>query len=128
MKIHIPAGPVLAPTDKKAHWLKGRAPIYEVVGDYDVWVNGELYRVESGYLTNLASIPSPLWWLWPPGYAPASWAATWHDKAYSHWYKWMDKRFADEVFYQIMLYRGANKAVAKMFKLAVSTFGRGGWK
>lgn len=125
MKIHIPAGPILGPTARTAAWLKGPGPRYILLGDYHVWVDDELFIVREGFITNLASIPRWLWWIWPPGYGPAAWAAVWHDDAYKK--AEVPKWFADEVFYQIMLYKGANPIVAKGFRWAVSTFGRGNW-
>lgn len=128
MIVEIEDGPQLRPTDKRVPWLSLGRPRYQLTEDYVVWVDDVKFVVPVGYISDLASIPRPLWWIWPPGYGPAAWAAVWHDRAYSHWYRQISKPFADEVFRQIMLKRGASEWTANRFHWAVSRFGKGGFK
>ena len=129
MRIQIPDRPVLVeiPRNAWAPWLRPGVRRFRLNKDFVVVVDGKHYVVPCGYITDKASIPRVFHWLFPPGYEPVVAASVWHDKAYSHWYLAMSKRYADEVFYHIMLHEGASPRIAKLFRWAVSLFGRGGW-
>lgn len=46
----------------------------------------EYVRVEAGFITDFASIPRVLWWLWPPSQGPYLAAALVHDCLYKTGY------------------------------------------
>lgn len=116
-----------APSDLAAPWLTGRGPRRMVSEDWLLQVDGLWYCVPAGYIFDGASIPAPLWWLFPPGYDPAWEASAFHDFCYSHLYRSVTKAFADDAFRAIMLKSGASPTVAGLFHWAVRRFGRGGW-
>jgi hypothetical protein len=96
--------------------------------------------VPKGYKSDLASIPSWIfWWQW------GKWniAAIAHDYIYDHGYIWfksellmssvavkipMSKAIADYLFLEICLALEINPIVAKLMFLAVYLFGRGNWE
>lgn len=129
MRIEIPRPPAMqkVPASTWAPWLRPGCKRWRLTRDFEVIVDGVRYVVPCGYVTDKASIPAWLWWLWEPGYPPALAAAIWHDRAYSHWYRTLSKRYADKVFREIMLAQGASERVAGLFHWAVKTFGKGGW-
>lgn len=130
MQIKIPKEPKMTevPRSTWAPWLSPGVRRFRLTEDFVVFVDGYRYVVPCGYVTDKASIPKWLHWLFPPNYKPSLCAATWHDRAYSHWYRSMPKRYADEVFRAIMLQQGASPIIANTFHWCVSKFGKGGWK
>lgn len=130
MRIQIPKQPRYReiPRSAWAPWLKPGVRRFRLTADFIVYVDEVRFLVPCGYITDHASIPKYLHWLFPPSYKPVLCASIWHDRAYSHWHLAMSKRYADDVFYHIMLNQGADPKIAKLFKWAVSLFGRGGWK
>lgn len=116
-----------APRNVKTPWLTGRGTRWMVSRDWVVVIDGERYTIPAGYVFNGSSIPWFLWWLFPPTYAPAWEASCFHDLCYSHLWRQVTKRFADDAFRAIMLQQGANSAVAAVFYQAVHRFGKGGW-
>lgn len=92
--------------------------------------------VPEGYKSDLASIPSWIFW-WQFG----AWniAAIAHDYIYEHGYilsdwgkegnkgLYFDKEEADLFFYEICLFLGVKPITAKLMYWAVKLFGRGAW-
>ena len=92
--------------------------------------------IESGFVTDLASIPSFLFWLqW------GKWnkAAIVHDYAYSNGFVsiksqtetkkyYLTRNQSDYLFYQILLFDGVNPFLAWMMFKAVRLFGGKHWK
>ena len=116
-----------APKDAVTPWLAGRGPRKMLAAPFELSIDGKRYTVPEGYIFDGSSIPAALWWLFPPSYDPAWRASCFHDYCYSHLYHRVSKRFADDAFKSIMLKDGASPWVAKVFHVAVSWFGRGGW-
>lgn len=89
--------------------------------------------VPEGYKSDLASIPSWIfWWQW----GKFNIAAIAHDYIYEHGYIWGDwegnrfpvsmfKKSADLLFYEICLFLGVPPLTAKLMYWAVRLFGRG---
>ncbi len=129
MQIVIERQPLLieVPRSAWAPWLTPGVRRFDLVSDFEVWVDGVLYVVPAGYRTDKASIPKWLHWLFSPDYNPSLCASILHDYCYSHLYRAMTKERADTMFRAVMLDQGASKTVACMFYRAVSTFGKGGW-
>ncbi len=92
--------------------------------------------VPKGYKSDLASIPSWIfWWQW------GKWniAAIAHDYIYEHGYIWrefeeglkpihLSKEEADLLFYEICLALGVRRITAKLMFWAVCWFGNGIWE
>lgn len=114
------------PTDAPAPWAK-RTTRWMVASDWVVIADGKRFEIPAGFIYDGSSIPRFLWWLFPPGYASAWEAACFHDWCYAFDHKRISKADADEAFRDIMLKQGAKPWIAKMFHVAVSCFGRGGW-
>jgi len=85
----------------------------------------DVIKVPKDFVTDLASTPRALWWLFPPigRYAKA---AIVHDYLYVAAYK--NKRFADKVFYEAMGVLGVPLWKRKIMYLAVKLFGKGNYK
>lgn len=129
MLISIERQPSLTevPRDSWAPWLSPGVRKFTLAEDFVVWVDGYDYRVPKGYVTDKASIPSWLHWMFSPNYEPSLCASILHDYCYSHLYKSMPKWRADEMFRSVMLNQGASPLVAQIFYRAVRAFGKGGW-
>ena len=77
------------------------------------------FTVPQGFITDLASIPKVLWWLYPP-YGDYMEAAIYHDYLYA---LGIGKSFADKCFKQLMLNYGVSKFTAEIFYQSVKLFG-----
>ncbi|SDO72251.1 Protein of unknown function [Halomonas shengliensis] len=115
-----------APSDAPAPWAR-HATRWMVASTWVVIADGKRFEIPVGFVFDGSSVPRLLWWLWPPGYAPAWEAACFHDWCYAFGYRRVSKRFADDAFRSIMLRQGARPWIARIFHAAVSRFGRGGW-
>ena len=115
-----------APSDAPAPWAR-QSTRWMVAADWVVIADGKRFEIPDGFIFDGSSVPRLLWWLWPPGYAPAWEAACFHDWCYAFGYRRVSKRFADDAFRSVMLRQGARPWIATVFHAAVSTFGRGGW-
>jgi Protein of unknown function (DUF1353) len=71
----------------------------------------EFVRIEAGFITDFASIPRPLWWLWPPSQGPYLAAALVHDCLYKTGYvvnrqtaarRTIDRGEADDLMKEVM--------------------------
>lgn len=129
MQISIPESPRLMPVPANtwAPWLAKRSSKMQLADDYIVYVNDACYKVPSGYVTDGASIPRALWWLWPPYNTDSMIAAVLHDYMYSHLWREITKDRADLIFYETMLHCGASPLKAKLFYTAVRYGGKGNW-
>jgi len=115
------------PRETFAPWLKPRSNKVKVVRDWRVWVDGELFTVPKGYVLDWSSTPRLAWILFPPSYSEARHPAALHDYFYSHLWPHYSRRFADQVFRQMMLDEGANCVVAALFYVSVRAGFGGGW-
>ena len=71
----------------------------------------EYVRIEKGFITDFASIPRPLWWLWPPSQGPYLAAALIHDCMYKTGYvlnidtgekRFIERSEADDAMKEVM--------------------------
>lgn len=115
------------PRDTAAPWLRADADKSQLVQDFRVLVDGERIVVPAGYVSDWASIPRPLWWIWPPTYGPARHGAWVHDYIYSHLWRDYTKRWADRALAACMRHDNAAAATAIVWHWAVHLGGRGGW-
>lgn len=129
MLIGVPKQPQLVEVVRSAYapWLSKGVRRFLLKEDFVVHVDRVSYTVPSGYITDKASIPHWLHWMFSPDYHPALCASILHDYCYSELYKSMPKARADKIFRAVMLSQGASPAVAAIFYQAVKTFGKGGW-
>jgi hypothetical protein len=112
-----------------ANWVLRRRVVYVAKDERAV-------AVREGFEFDFASIPRPLYWLYPPtGQAgnPYGIAALVHDWLYCHRKllrpgqieeSAVTRREADDMFYEIMRYVGCRRTLAWTMWLAVRT---GGW-
>jgi len=116
-----------APSDAPSPWLDSGRPRWMVASPWVVIADGKRFEIPAGFIFDGSSIPRLLWWLFPPGYTPAWEAACFHDWCYAFAYRDVSKAFADDALRDIMTKQGAAPWVARLFHVAVSKFGRGGW-
>ena len=81
-------------------------------------------------MTDLASIPRPLWTVYPP-HGRYTWAAVAHDWPYRAG-RWADgtactRSEADSVLYDLAIHHGARRSKAWLFWLAVRAAGGPAW-
>lgn len=91
------------------------------IGNYP---SEEIITVPAGFVTDFASVPRALWWLFPPHGKYAK-AAIVHDYLYVQAYK--TKAFADGVFFEAMGVLGVPSLTRHLMYWAVRLFGRGSY-
>ena len=89
--------------------------------------NGKTITVPIGYVTDMASTPRVIWWLFPP-FGTYSYAAIIHDFLYMTPEVVVSRRFADAEFRRIMIEDGTSPFVANLFYFFVSLFGVWNWR
>jgi hypothetical protein len=95
---------------------------FKLCRDFSVLVNRNIYHVPKDFVTDLASIPRPLWSLFPPHDSQTIGAAILHDYLY-RFNVGVTRKQADEIFYNALLYGQAGKYTALKFYAAVRLFG-----
>lgn len=109
-------------------WIK--KPCIEPITNYDynicqsleVRVDDKLITIPKGFITDLASIPKPLWPVLAPQYAGFVYPAILHD----FFYRCPDnvtREYADDVFYYALKAEGISTYTAYKLWLGVRTFG-----
>ncbi len=88
------------------------------------WANGRTYRVPALFVTDFASVPRPLWALFPRT-GRHQWAAVVHDWLY--WSHEVTRAEADRVFLDGMRDTGTKLLVRWAMYAAVRIFGRWAW-
>lgn len=92
------------------------------VGEYP---SAEVIVVPVGFETDFASVPRPLWWLFPP-YGPWAKAAIIHDRLYSTREKTREE--CDNIFLEAMAVLSVPVVTRKLMYWAVRLFGRAAYK
>jgi len=79
---------VVAPIHVEAIWPQYKTWLLLTSFEYRLGSpdGAEVVRVEAGFITDFASIPRPLWWLWPPSQGPYLAAVLVHDCLYKTGY------------------------------------------
>ena len=86
--------------------------------------SGDPIDVPVGFLTDFASVPRPLWWLFPMWGRYGN-AAVIHDFCY--WQQTLSRRRADQVFLEAMEVLGVGRGTRTMLFAAVRIFGWLSW-
>lgn len=86
--------------------------------------SGETISVPVGFLTDFASIPRPLWWLFPRWGRYGN-AAVIHD--YCYWEQHYSRKRADEIFLEAMAVLKVSSITRHTMYLAVRLFGCIAW-
>ncbi|WP_336182814.1 DUF1353 domain-containing protein [Fusobacterium polymorphum] len=103
----------------------GKAILLE---EYIYEINGYLIRVPKSFITDGASVPHSLQWLYNP-YGKYIKAAVVHDYLYSVYNNTgINRTLADKIFYFIMKETGVDKRTCRRFYAAVRCFGKTSWK
>ena len=103
----------------------GKAILLE---EYVYEINGYLIRVPKSFITDGASIPKSLQWLYNP-YGKYIKAAVIHDYLYSVYNNTgINRTLADKIFMHIMKETGVSANVRRKFYAAVRAFGETSWK
>jgi hypothetical protein len=95
-------------------------PFRYLVGDYEHPT--DVIEVPYKFITDFASVPQALWWIFPP-WGKYGKAAVVHDWCYST--KWKTKKEADAVFYEAMGVLGVPQWKRTLLYFAVHFFGKG---
>lgn len=90
-------------------------------------VDGELFTVPAGFMTDFASVPRMLWWLYPSRGRRYELAAVIHDWLYST-AAGLDRARSDRVFRVAMLALGVPAFRAAILWAAVRFGGRKAWE
>lgn len=116
---------VVTPLKGRRWMLCGQFSYYTEDGDWTI-------TVPSGFVTDFASIPRAVWWLYPP-YGP-----TWGKAAVVHDYLYatqldpngnpIPRKWADQIFLEAMKVLGANWFRRTAMYQAVRWFAGGAWK
>lgn len=108
-------------------WLKKNSDKFRIHRNLVVKYKDETITVPKGYITDLSSVPRPLWVFYPPGYSYARKPAAVHDYIYTNLHMKYTKKFADQLYYDGVLAMGMPKWKARIAYLFVRLFGRGSW-
>ena len=103
----------------------GKAILLE---EYVYDINGYLIRVPKSFITDGASVPKSLQWLYNP-FGKYIKAAVIHDYLYSCYNNTgINRTLADKIFNFIMKETGVDKRTCRRFYTAVRCFGATSWK
>lgn len=103
----------------------GKAILLE---EYVYEINGYLIRVPKSFITDGASVPHSLQWLYNP-YGKYINAAVIHDYLYSTYNNTgINRTLADKIFMHIMKETGVSANIRRKFYTAVRCFGETSWK
>jgi hypothetical protein len=103
----------------------GKAILLE---EYVYDINGYLIRVPKSFITDGASVPHSLQWLYNP-YGKYINAAVIHDYLYSSYNNTgINRTLADKIFKHIMKETGVDDRTIRRFYIAVRCFGETSWK
>jgi len=103
----------------------GKAILLE---EYVYEINGYLIRVPKSFITDGASVPKSLQWLYNP-YGKYIKAAVIHDYLYSVYNNTgINRTLADKIFNFIMKETGIDNRIRRKFYIAVRAFGETSWK
>lgn len=96
--------------------------------DYIYSINGYDIKVFRGFITDGASVPKSLQWLYNP-YGKYINAAVVHDYLYSVYNNTgINRTLSDKIFYFIMKETGVDNRTTRRFYNAVKCFGETSWK
>ena len=103
----------------------GKAILLE---EYVYDINGYLIRVPKSFITDGASVPHSLQWLYNP-YGKYINAAVVHDYLYSVYNNTgINRTLSDKIFRHIMKETGIDNRTRRKFYMAVKCFGETSWK
>ena len=103
----------------------GKAILLE---EYIYDINGYLIRVPKSFITDGASVPHSLQWLYNP-YGKYINAAVVHDYLYSVYNNTgINRTLSDKIFRHIMKETGVDNRIVRKFYAAVKCFGATSWK
>lgn len=98
---------------------------YRLARDYEVTLGGLRGVVPTGFLTDFASVPRPLWAIFPP-FGRYSRAAVWHD--YRYQFGGCSRAQADGEFLAIMKHLGVPRRQRWPMYLGVRAGGWWAWR
>ncbi len=115
--------PIVAPTPQDGYWV--------LMDDVKISIDcGEIkraYFIPKGFVTDFASIPRPLWWFASPTDYPVLRASLLHDYLYRTGHR-IDRKYADKLFYKLMVEDGMPRWKAKLVYWAVRIFAKRAWE
>lgn len=100
---------------------------FELGTEFIVKVNERIYVVPKDFITDLASVPRPMWALYPPNDTRTIRAAIIHDYLYSGLVL-VERKEADSILYDALISQGVTRYTAYKYWIAVRLFGRSHFK
>lgn len=122
-----PPHTVTVARDTPAPWLDADSEKAQLTDDWWVTIDGVPFCVPVGYITDWASIPGFIEWLYPHDAKPFREPSLFHDYCYSHLWPYVSKAFADKVFREMLKAEGVPVWRRWAFWGAVRVGGKGGW-
>lgn len=116
---------VISPLPDGKNWK-----LVEPFGYYEIWRDGfhtGFWQVATGFVTDFASTPWFIWWMFPP-WGKYGQAAVLHDWLYRERSTYCSRKRADKIFYDAMLVCQTKKWKAKIIYYSVRLFGWKAWK
>lgn len=95
---------------------------FKLCNHFIVLVDKTIYTVPKGQVTDLASIPRPLWALFPPQDTYTIGASILHDYMY-RFNAGVTRKQADDIFYHSLIAGGTRKRTAIKYYMGVRLFG-----
>lgn len=95
---------------------------YHICEEMEIKVDGSLIKIPRGFITDLASIPKPLWPILAPQYSGFVYPAILHDFFYRCPNN-VTRKYADDVFYYALKAEGVSTYTALKMWAGVRTFG-----
>ena len=112
---------VVSPLGDGIFWMLQESMSYDVGSEG----SGNTVNVPGGFITDFASVPRPLWWLFPKWGRYGN-AAVIHDFLY--WDQSRSRKEADDIFSEGMIVLGVRSTTRKALYWAVRLFGVFAWR
>lgn len=96
---------------------------FELGTHFMVMVDEKIYVVPKDFITDLASVPRPMWAFYPPNDTRTIRAAIIHDYLYSGSIS-VDRQEADSILYDALITQGVSRFTAFKYWVAVRLFGK----
>lgn len=100
---------------------------FELGTDFIVKVNDRIFKVPKDFITDLASVPRPMWAFYPPNDTRTIRAAVIHDYLYSGAVS-LSRSEADSILYDALVIQGISRFTAYKYWIAVRVFGQSHFK
>lgn len=95
---------------------------FQICDTFFLIVDDTVYAIPPDFITDFASIPRPLWFLYAPHESEIIAASVAHDYLYTQ-SAHVERKYADDVFYNMLVKNGVSRGRAWLFWVGVRMFG-----